>query len=94
MSNFNNDTFLIRNPEIVSADMDGETVMMSIEKGEYIGLSGTGPFIWELMKQPISITQIIDAVHHEYEVNNENCKLDVTHFLQEFLEHGLISDVV
>ena len=94
MSVFNNDTFMIRHPEIVSADMDGETVMMSIERGEYIGLSGIGPFIWELMKEPISVTQIIDAVHLEYAVNNETCTLDVTHFLQEFLEHDLILDVV
>ena len=94
MNIFNKDTILIRNPELVSADMDGETVMMSIEKGEYFGLSGIGPFIWDLINQPISVTHIFDAVHQEYELSNHDYTLDVSHFLQELLEHNLISKAV
>ena len=81
---------LIRNPDLVSADMDGETVMLSIERGEYFGLGGIGTHIWELIGQPVSVAQIIDAICQEYEVNEDRCKTDVHRFLQELLEFDLI----
>ena len=45
----NLDSIIKRNPEMVSSDMDGETVMMSMENGEYYGLDPIGSRIWELI---------------------------------------------
>jgi len=33
-------TVFVRNPDLIAADMDGDTVMMSIECGEYYGIGG------------------------------------------------------
>ena len=38
-----------RNDDIIFSDMGEETVMMSIDKGEYYGLDPVGRRIWELL---------------------------------------------
>jgi hypothetical protein len=55
MSVLNLDSTVVHHPDIVAADMDGETVMMSIEAGEYFGLNDVGTFLWEFMAEPVRI---------------------------------------
>ncbi|WP_332326988.1 PqqD family peptide modification chaperone [Metabacillus litoralis] len=41
----------------IESDMDGEKVMLNLENGKYYNLGGTGGVIWDLMKEPISISK-------------------------------------
>jgi len=84
-------TVLIRNPDLIATDMDGETVMMSIERGEYFGLSGVGGRVWALMQEPVSVDQIAQTICHEYAVDLAVCQADMQRFAQEMLQNGLAS---
>ena len=90
MTIITNDTLLVRNPDLVSADMDGETVMMSIEQGQYFGIGGVGSRVWELLMQPVSVARIIEIICNEYAVAEDICQADMQQFTQELLKHGLI----
>lgn len=83
-------TRIERNPDLVFTEMDGETVMMSLEQDEYFGLGGVGSRIWELLAQPTTGAQIRDEIVAQYEVESEACERDVLHFLHELDEAGLI----
>ena len=41
-----------RNPNLVAANVDGDLVMMSVEQGEYFGITGVGSRVWELLATP------------------------------------------
>ena len=48
------ETIVERNHEIDATDLDGEKVMMDLDKGQYFMLNGVGGDIWELTEKPIS----------------------------------------
>lgn len=91
MTTLNRTTILVRNSDLISTNMDGETVMMSIERGEYYGLGGIGGFLWDLLEKPISIESLIQAVCNEYEVEEAQCESDILHFADLLLKNKTIS---
>lgn len=82
---------IIRNPEMVSSDMDGETVMMSMENGEYYGLDPIGSRIWDLIEKEMSIEQLIGVLLEEYDVDRNQCEEDTFAFLNELLDKNLLT---
>jgi hypothetical protein len=83
-------TILKRKEEILSSDMDGETVMMSVENSEYYSLSPVGTRIWEIVEKEISYKDLISQLMSEYSVDIETCKSDTEEFINELINKGLI----
>jgi hypothetical protein len=81
-----------RSSDLLSTDMDGETVMMSISRGQYYGVGGVGPRIWELLTRPMSVADIVQAICAEYAVDRDSCEADVRTFLGNLLAHGLVTE--
>lgn len=84
------DTCLVRNPDLVAAEVDGETVMISIEKGEYYGLNAVGSRIWELLEAPSTINDLCDQLLEEFDIDVEQCRAEVLTFASELLEQDVI----
>jgi hypothetical protein len=80
-------------PDLVAANMDGETVMMSLERGAYFGLGGIGSRVWELLAEPQSLRQLTQVLCDEYEVDPAVCEADVQRFAQALMQNGLINVV-
>ena len=77
------DTVISQIEEIVASDIDGETVMMSIENGKYYGLDDIGSRIWELIERPVKVSDLIDTLLERFDVDRETCERDVLKFLNE-----------
>lgn len=77
---------------VVAADMNGETVMMDIEKGVYFALTGTGNRIWAVLESPATPGEVIASLREDYEVD-EGDDLDaiVNEFLGNLVENGLVT---
>ena len=65
----NLDTIINKNLEIEDTDLDGEKVMMNLEKGEYFMMNEVGSRIWEIISKPINVKDIIETLRSEYEVD-------------------------
>lgn len=87
-------TVLKRKAGIMTADMDGSTVMMDIETGKYYNLGETGGAVWELLEEPMSVGDLVDRLLQEYKVSRETCMEDVRSFLTALMERGLIVEEV
>ncbi|MBM7651873.1 lasso peptide biosynthesis PqqD family chaperone [Neobacillus cucumis] len=74
----------------IVSDMDGEKVMMSVQKGKYFNLGVIGGVIWDNIKSPISAIEIIDRLTTEYDVERKECEEQVLSFLDHLLEEELI----
>lgn len=83
------ETIISRNNDIISTQMDSDTVMMSIENGKYYGLDPISGRIWELMEQPIKTGDMINILVAEYEVDQYDCERDLLVFLKELLSQEL-----
>jgi len=76
----------------LSAKVGDELVMMSAEKGNYIGLSEVGARIWELIETPQNVDAVCARLRDEYDgVTPEACRAEVETFLQELMKHGAIA---
>ncbi len=84
------DTVISQIEEIVDSDIDGETVMMSIENGEYYGLDDIGSRIWELIEHPVKVSDLIDTLLERFDVDRETCEIDVLKFLNELNEDRIL----
>lgn len=74
----------------IVSDMDGEKVMLSIENGKYYNLGEIGGEIWESIKDPISIYDLIHSLLQQYEVEEEECSNQVISFIDTLVEQGLV----
>ena len=79
-----------RSEEQVCAEVDGEVVMMSVERGNYYGLDAVGSRIWELIETPSTVAALCDRLVAEYAVERGQCETDVLHFLQQMSDQGLV----
>jgi hypothetical protein len=76
----------------LAAKVGDELVMMSAEKGNYIGLSEVGARIWELIESPQELDTICARLQEEYsDVTSDACRAEVESFLNELVKHGAIA---
>lgn len=87
-------TTLKRNPELLAVDMDGETVMMDMETGNYFGINAVGSHIWEALENENKVGDIIETVNSHFEVQGEDTvEADVLAFLGDMVEQELVEVV-
>jgi len=75
----------------LAAKVGDELVMMSAEKGNYIGLSEVGARIWEIIETPQPVDAVCARLQEEYEVSPEACRIEVETFLNELVKHGAVA---
>jgi hypothetical protein len=82
-------TTITRHPDMLSAEIGGEAVMMSIDKGAYFGLNPVATRIWDLIEQPQSIAGLIAVISAEYDVSDAQCAADVQEFVADMIARGI-----
>ncbi len=75
----------------VCAEIDGETVMMSIEEGNYYNLNSMGGRIWALIEQPMTVSALCETLRDEFEVEPAQCEAEVLAFLNALNADHLLS---
>lgn len=75
----------------LAAKVGDELVMMSAEKGNYIGMSEVGARIWELIETPQEVEVVCARLQQEYEVAPDTCRSEVESFLNELVKHGAVA---
>ncbi|MDD3230678.1 MAG: lasso peptide biosynthesis PqqD family chaperone [Oscillospiraceae bacterium] len=83
-------TIVEKRENIVTADLDGKTVMMSVENGKYYGMDEIATAIWRNIEQPIRVEQLVHILMDEFDVSEEQCQKDVIAFLTKLYNEILI----
>lgn len=86
----NLDSIVARSEELVTSNLDGEVVMMSIDNGKYYGLDAIGSEIWQLLETPRSIRALCDLLLPQYKVAREQGEQDVLAFCEQAREQKII----
>ncbi len=77
--------------DLDTTDIDGDKVMMDLEKGQYFALNSVASRIWEELEKPVKINDIIETLLNEYEVDRETCEQNVLEFIKGLDNAQLIS---
>jgi hypothetical protein len=81
---------VIRRAALPSTELQGETVLLSLEQESYFGLRATSQRIWQMLEQPCTLEQILSTLLSEYQVDRQQCECEVTAFMQRLWEARLI----
>lgn len=80
---------LRRVPGLLAADVDGEVVMMDVEKGVYYGLDAIGSDVWKRLEAPISAAELAAELAKDYDADVATIEADVLALFNRLVEQGL-----
>lgn len=84
------ETLLLRNNDLLTSNLDGEVVLLSVDNAEYYGLGEIGTFIWEQLATTISFSDLINRLLEAYDVDRKQCIQDTLPFVEELLKKNVI----
>jgi hypothetical protein len=90
MADIVDSTIISRSPSVLTAQVDGEVVMMSIEQGQYFGLDDIGSDIWKRIEPPCSFAALIDGLTVDYEADRATILADVHNLLLRMAEQDVV----
>lgn len=74
----------------IVSNMGEEKVMFSINNGKYYNLGEIGAKIWDAIKEPMELNEIVKSLMSVYQVEQKVCEEQVLSFLDHLYEEGLI----
>lgn len=82
-----------RKQQIMSAAVDDEIVMMSVEQGQYYNLNAMGTRIWHLLETPRGVVEIVTTLAEIYDAPEDRIRVEVDAFLAGLEREGLLEIV-
>jgi len=83
-------TVFCREKEKLSTELDGETIILDMESGNYNQLNQVGSTIWNMLAQPVTFEAILEGVLSKYDTTEEQCKEEILSFLKDLADNNLI----
>jgi hypothetical protein len=74
----------------VSAELQGDAVVLNLRDGVYYGLDPIAVRIWQILQEPRTIEEVRDRIMAEYDVGAEQCLADLYALLDRLMEWGLV----
>lgn len=84
------DSEVVASGRDVSAELESETVLLNLESGVYYGLNESGTETWNLLQEPIQVSELRDRLCEKFGMDQARCEEDLLAFLEGLLEEGLI----
>ena len=84
------DSIAVASGELVSANLDGEVVILGFSTGSYFSLDQVGAFVWDLIQKPQKVSAIRDAILEEYEIDPVHCERDLITLLEKLIDKQLV----
>lgn len=87
--------FFVRSKSVVSRVVAGETLIVPVrgkvgDLASIYSFNETGSLIWKMLETPRAISELVEAVTHEFDVDMERGEQDVKQFVSEMLLVGLV----
>ena len=77
--------------EWLDAQFGADRVMMSVQDGHYLGMTGVGARSWDLLERPSTIDDICAALIREFNVDPDTCRTEVRAFLADLANLGAVT---
>ncbi len=79
-------------PKVISETIDGETIIINLESGNYFSLNASGGDLWQELARNAPRTAILQSLCQRYGLNTDEAKVDIEDFFARLLQENLIVD--
>jgi hypothetical protein len=76
-------------PDAVSAEVNGECVLLNVATGTYHGMNAVGARVYDLVETARPVGEVVAAVGAEFDVDPATADRDVRAFLADLVAAGL-----
>lgn len=83
-------SFRINSSQIAHETIDGEVVIINLDKGYYYSLVKTGADIWDGIERGISTNNLIEEIAQQYSSDREEIENAVDNFIERLQQEELI----
>jgi hypothetical protein len=79
------------NPDVVFRDIEGETVLLHLERGIYFGLDPIGTRVWNALVEHGVARPALGPLLAEFDVTSDALEADVSRLLASLADNGLVT---
>lgn len=83
----------VRSSGTLAAEVNGEVVALSVERGQCYGMNDVASRVWQLLAEPRSLEEICEALTADYDVEMGTCRQEVSRLLEELRSENLVESV-
>jgi coenzyme PQQ synthesis protein D (PqqD) len=83
-------TRIRRNSGILAAGVADETILLDPADWTYISCNETAARIWEALDRSRMISEVVDMLQVDYDVDRATCEREVAAFVDELSSRGLL----
>lgn len=77
--------YRMNTPSIISETLDGEVVILNLDKGVYYSLGGVGTHLWEMVTSGMNVQEMAG-----YFEPRDSLEVEIQAFINELLQNELI----
>jgi hypothetical protein len=77
--------------DLISAPVNSEVVILSVERGTYYGLDEIGTEIWQRLESPVRIDMLCEDLAAKYAADRQTIERDVLALLESLFAEGLVT---
>mgnify|MGYP006284935521 CR=1 FL=1 len=79
-----------RSVRAVSANVDGEEILLDSEVGVYFSLNEVASDVWQLLEKPATLSELVAGVCDIYEIDEAACRKALIDLIEDLRKHRLI----
>lgn len=83
-------TLISRSALVVTTEVDGEILMMTITDGRCFGLNDIGSDIWQRIQSPCTFAELLERLAADYDAGYTTIRTDVRALLAHMVAQNLI----
>jgi hypothetical protein len=84
------ETTIVQSSDCLFADVADEAVIMSVERGVYVGLNPIGKKVWSELAVPRRVDALCATLESAHDAPAETIRADVLAFLSRMLDAGMV----
>ena len=81
---------MIINKNIIARDLQGETVLLNKENGDYFTLNSIGSEVYNRICDGMETEQIIEHLFDRYDIEYDKLKTDILSLIDEMKEKNIL----
>jgi len=85
------DIYRINTPRVIFENIDGELILVHMEKGAYYTTDEVGALVWELIDGLATTAEIVAVLASEYDVTRADAEGALAAFLERLTGEDLVS---
>lgn len=76
--------------DLMEASVGDELVALDARAGQCFGFNGVATSVWQRLEHPKTFEQLRDALLADYEVESDQCSVELAELLDDLVSKGLV----